>query len=211
MQNSARSCENLEQKFSDFPEENAELPALLLHSCCGPCSAGVVEKLAQRFNITLFFANSNITDEEEYKKRLESQKKLVQRFNEAGLAPTRLSLVLAPYAPEAFLESVKGYEDAPEGGARCRICIRDRLALSADYAAMNGFEHFSTTLSISPHKDYSMLSALGRELALRYSLSFLDEDFKKDGGFARSIELAKEYELYRQSYCGCEFSKRDAK
>ncbi|MDR1815323.1 MAG: epoxyqueuosine reductase QueH [Clostridiales Family XIII bacterium] len=197
--------------LSDYGEEREERPALLLHTCCGPCSTAVVERLAERYRITLYFCNSNIDDEEEYRRRLAAQRAFVAAYNgtDAGLA-SPLALVVAPYAPEAFLASVAGQEDAPEGGARCRICIAGRLEATAAHAAMNGFSVFSTTLSVSPHKDFEGILWLGREIAVRYGLTFLGEDFKARGGFARSVELSKQYGLYRQNFCGCRFSRRDA-
>ncbi|GHU64014.1 hypothetical protein AGMMS49983_08870 [Clostridia bacterium] len=114
---------------------------------------------------------------------------------------------VAPYRPEAFLESVKGHEEDKEGGARCRICIQDRMEKTAAFAAMHGFEYFTSTLSVSPHKDFGLIREIGQALALRYRVSFLAEDFKKQNGFARSCELAGIYGLYRQNYCGCRFSK----
>lgn len=195
--------------LADFGEEREERPALLLHSCCGPCSTAVVERLSERFRITIYFCNSNIDDEAEYKRRLDAQRAFVEAYNASEGCASPLTLVVAPYAPEAFLAGVRGYETAPEGGLRCRICIGDRLERTAAYAAMSGFEYFTTTLSVSPHKDYEMILALGRELGVRYGLTFVAEDFKKRDGFRRSAELAKAYCLYRQDFCGCRFSKRD--
>ena len=193
----------------DGAEPRPERPALLLHTCCGPCSTAVVERLSRRFWLTLYFCNSNITEEEEYRRRLDAQRAFVDAYNASAECAEPLSLIAAPYAPEAFLEAVSGLEAEPEGGARCRVCVRDRLERTAAYAALHGFDTFSTTLSVSPHKDFVMISELGRELALRYGLSFLAEDFKKQDGFRRSAILSEAYGLYRQSYCGCRFSKRD--
>jgi len=193
----------------DGAEPRPERPALLLHTCCGPCSTAVVERLSRRFWLTLYFCNSNITEEEEYRRRLDAQRAFVDAYNASAECAEPLSLIAAPYAPEAFLEAVSGLEAEPEGGARCRVCVRDRLERTAAYAALHGFDTFSTTLSVSPHKDFAMISELGRELALRYGLSFLAEDFKKQDGFRRSAILSEAYGLYRQSYCGCRFSKRD--
>ena len=191
-----------------FGEPPLTRPALLLHTCCAPCSTAVVEQLARRFRITLYFCNSNIDDEEEYKKRLEAQRQFVEQYNMSPWVIEPLALVCAPYAPLAFLELVRGMEACREGGARCRLCIGDRLEKSAVYAAMNGFEYFATALTVSRHKNYSMIREIGMALALRYSLTFVEDDFKKGGGEKRSIELAKAYGLYRQDYCGCRFSKR---
>ena len=191
------------------PDVAEERPALLLHSCCGPCSTAVVERLNRRFRITIYFCNSNITEEDEYRRRLDAQRSFVDACNASADCTEPLTLAVAPYAPEAFLEAVRGLESEPEGGARCRICVRDRLERTAAYAAMHGFDTFSTTLSVSPHKNFVMISELGHELALRYGLAFLAEDFKKQDGFRRSAILSEAYGLYRQSYCGCRFSARD--
>lgn len=192
---------------NEYHEPETVRPALLLHSCCGPCSTAVVERLCVRFNITIYFCNSNIDDEREYNKRLETQRLFVDIWNASDHEGGPLGLVVAQYSPASFLESVKGYEEEKEGGARCRICIGDRLDKTAAYAAMNGFEYFTTTLSVSPHKDFGMIKEFGGALALRYHVNFLAEDFKKQNGFGRSCELARAYDLYRQSYCGCRFSK----
>ena len=194
--------------LADGLDEQAERPALLLHSCCGPCSTAVVERLSRRFRLTIYFCNSNITEEEEYRRRLGVQRVFVDAYNASADCVEPLSLVAAPYAPEAFLEAVCGLEAEPEGGMRCRLCIADRLERTAVYASLHGFDVFSTTLSVSPHKNYEMIAGIGRELALRYGLSFLAEDFKKRDGFRRSVALAEAYGLYRQSYCGCRFSKK---
>jgi len=203
-------------QFSDTGQEMAAIfgepevakPALLLHTCCGPCSTAVVERLAPRFRITLYFCNSNIDDEEEYKKRLEAQKQFVESYNASPDKAGPIALVCAPYAPLAFRKLVAGFEADPEGGARCRLCIEDRLQKTAAYAAMNGFEYFSTALSVSRHKNFEMILGIGNVLALQYNLTFVGEDFRKGDGEKRSIELAKAYGLYRQNYCGCCFSKR---
>ena len=182
-------------------------PAVLLHSCCGPCSTAVVERLAPRFEITIFFCNSNINDEAEYRKRLNAQKEYVARYNASVRMNEPLAIICAPYAPAAFLKLVEGTESSPEGGERCRRCIRYRLENTAEYAAMNGFEYFTTTLSVSRHKDHQMILEFGKELAIKYNLSFIDDDFKRGGGDQRAVLLAKSYGLYRQNYCGCSFSK----
>ena len=183
-------------------------PAILLHSCCGPCSTAVVERLAPRFRIALYFCNSNIDDEAEYLRRLEAQRQFVERYNASDMGG-QLELICAPYASAAFLKLVEGTEGCAEGGARCRRCIHDRLEKTAEYAALHGYEYFSTTLSVSRHKSYEMIREAGMAIALRYGLTFEDGDFKKGGGGRRADELAKAYGLYRQGYCGCRFSKRD--
>ena len=191
-----------------------EKPSLLLHACCGPCATSVVERLAEEFNITVFYYNPCITDEEEYKRRKESLIKFIESFNNERLDAmnntTRgvVHFMEGPYNPGAFLEACKGYENEPEGGARCTVCFRQRLEKTAESAGLAGCDYFGTTLTVSPHKNYKLISEIGKELALKYNLSFLDRDFKKQDGFKRSIELSKQYGLYRQNYCGCCFSTR---
>ena len=191
-----------------FAEPVVSRPAILLHSCCGPCSTAVVERLAQRFRIAIYFCNSNIDDEAEYKKRLETQKRFIERYNASDRKTEPIVLICAPYAPSAFLKLVEGKEECEEGGERCRLCIGDRLEKTAAFALMNSYECFSTTLPVSRFKNYKMILELGTAVALKYGLSFMAEDYKKGGGEQRSIELARIYGLERQNHCGCRFSKR---
>jgi predicted adenine nucleotide alpha hydrolase (AANH) superfamily ATPase len=186
----------------------AMLPALLLHSCCGPCSTAVITRLAQRFAITVYFANSNIDDEDEYKRRLDAQRKYIDEYNSAQEAAAPVTLVVAPYRPAAFLESFRGLEAEPEGGLRCEVCIAGRMEQAAAYASMHGHGEFTTTLSVSPHKNFELIRKIGGELSVRYSVGFLSEDFKKHAGYSLSVELSKKHGLYRQDYCGCSFSKK---
>ncbi|MCL1895188.1 MAG: epoxyqueuosine reductase QueH [Clostridiales bacterium] len=217
MAKSTHYSDLLEQGLNDITNDAAVVsfgpdvlrPAILLHSCCGPCSTAVVERLAPRFRITLYFCNSNIDDEAEYLRRLEGQKQFVESYNASGMGG-QLELICAPYTPQAFLRLVQGTEGLEEGGARCRRCIYDRLEKTAEYAALHGYEYFSTTLSVSRHKSYEMVLEAGKALALRYGLAFEDGDYKKLGGEQRSAELARAYGLYRQDYCGCRFSMRAA-
>jgi len=193
-----------------FAEPVVSRPALLLHTCCGPCSTAVVERLASRFRLVLYFCNSNIDDETEYKKRLETQRQYVERYNASDKKVDPLTLICAPYSPSDFLKLIEGTEDSEEGGARCRLCIRDRLEKTAAFAVMNSYEYYSTTLSVSRFKNHAMILEFGAALALRYGLSFEGSDFKKNGGEQRAIELTKLFGLWRQNYCGCRFSKRSA-
>ena len=188
--------------------ESLQRPALLLHSCCGPCSTAVIELLADEFEITVFYYNPCITDEEEYLLRRENQKKFLQEFNEERIEKNRIRFLEGAYHPGAFLKLVKGHEQDPEGGERCSLCFAQRLEKTAETAQMTGCDYFGTTLTVSPHKNYRRISEIGQSIALRYGLTFLDRDFKKKDGFKRSIELSRRYGLYRQDYCGCEFSKR---
>ena len=206
-QKDSSANERLKDAGLAYGEPAVARPAILLHSCCGPCSTAVVEQLAPRFRITIFFSNSNIDEEAEYLKRLNAQKDFITRYNTSARIYDPVSFVCPAYSPSAFLSLVRGKETCPEGGERCRLCIGDRLEKTAAYAAMNGFEYFTTTLSVSRHKSYEMILELGKMLALRYGLSFIDDDFKR-GGEQRSVLLSKSYGLYRQNYCGCSFSKR---
>ena len=179
---------------------------LLLHACCAPCSSYVLEYLTRYFDITLYFCNPNITDPAEYEKRLSELKRL------AGVLPheNRIDVIDAGYSPEKFYELAKGREELPEGGARCFDCYRLRLTKTADFFASrrDDFDFFATTLTVSPHKNAEKLNEIGFELAGKYRLSWLPSDFKKREGYKRSIELSRIYSLYRQDYCGCEFSRR---
>lgn len=192
----------------DTLNKRVEKPALMLHSCCGPCSSSVIERLAGEFGITVFFYNPCITDEDEYRKRREAQIKLIEQYNRNRVDISDIRFIEGPYEPGAFLETVRGHEEDPEGGARCSLCFKQRLEKTAQEAMLCGCDYFGTTLTVSPHKNFEIISGIGREIASRYGLSFLDRDFKKQDGFKRSIELSKKYGLYRQSYCGCEYSIR---
>ncbi len=185
-----------------------ERPSVLLHSCCGPCSTAVIERLLSDYSITVFFYNPNITEADEYELRLDAQRSVIDRFNGGGrFIIDRIGLVEGAYRPDIFLHSVRGLEDEPEGGARCSVCFRLRLEETARRAKLGGYDFFATTLTVSPHKNYPLISQIGREIADSYGIGFLDMDFKKKAGFQRSIELSKEFGLYRQNYCGCRFSR----
>ncbi len=176
-------------------------PGLLLHVCCAPCSSYVQEYLSGYFDITLLFYNPNMDTAEEYAHRANELKRLVR---EAGYPS---EAVICEYDPESFEEIAKGFEDEPEGGARCRKCYELRLRMAAQYAARHSFDYFTTTLSISPYKNADWINEIGERLAKEYGVRHLPSDFKKKNGYKRSIELSKEYGLYRQDYCGCAISK----
>ncbi len=186
----------------------AEKPSLLLHSCCGPCSTAVIERLAGDYQITVFFYNPCITDQEEYQRRKSAQIAFIKKYNESLPPKDPVSFQEGPYDTKNFYAAAAGLEDEPEGGKRCLKCFQQRLEKTAETCRMTGCDYFGTTLTVSPHKNYELISSIGRKLAVKYRLSFLDEDFKKKDGFKRSIELSKQYDLYRQNYCGCEYSKR---
>ena len=173
-------------------------PRLLLHSCCGPCSSYVLEYLSDYFDITLFFYNPNIQPAEEYEKRLSAQKQLLERAKHKN----PVAFLAGEYEPQRFFEAVKGLENCREGGARCEKCFELRLSKAAEIAKKGGFDYFATTLTVSPHKNAVLINEIGG----RYQ-NYLPSNFKKREGYKRSIILSKEYELYRQDYCGCIFSK----
>jgi predicted adenine nucleotide alpha hydrolase (AANH) superfamily ATPase len=191
-------------------EANTARPGILVHSCCGPCATAVVERLARTHSVTLFFYNPNITDEAEYKRRLLNQRLFVERYNLSGNSPDRLRLLIGPYEPQLFLKYVEGLESEPEGGARCEACFAMRLEKTAEYARLYGETEFTTTLTVRPHKNWETISRIGTALAIRFGLIYRADDYKKQDGFRRSVELAKAYDLYRQDYCGCAFSQSEA-
>lgn len=178
-------------------------PTLLLHSCCGPCSSAVLERLAPHFDITVFFYNPNILPAEEYQHRLREQRRLLRQM----VLPRPIVLWEGPYEPDAFFHQAHGLENEPEGGRRCTACFSLRLQRTAETAAAHGFDFFTTTLSVSPHKNAALLNEIGAALQTE-SCRFLFADFKKRGGYQRSLALSRQYGLYRQRYCGCPFSLR---
>ncbi|MDD3360042.1 MAG: epoxyqueuosine reductase QueH [Hespellia sp.] len=180
------------------------IPTLLLHSCCAPCSSYVLEYLSQYFNITVLYYNPNIYPDEEYEKRVAEQQKLIAEIPSGN----SISFLKGSYDKERFYEMAKGLEDMKEGGARCFACYDLRLRETACIARENNFDYFTTTLSISPLKNAEKLNAIGRALEEEYGVKYLQSDFKKKNGYQRSTELSREYGLYRQDYCGCEFSFR---
>lgn len=185
-------------------EKEEKVPTLFLHSCCAPCSSYVLEYLSKYFKITVFYYNPNIYPPEEYGKRVEEQKNLI-----AEMAPVHpISFQAGDYDSSCFYSAVKGLEKEPEGGKRCEACFRLRLTEAAGEAKKGGFDYFTTTLSISPLKNAEVLNTLGEEIGREYGVSYLFSDFKKKGGYQRSVELSKEYGLYRQDYCGCVYSMR---
>ena len=184
--------------------EKGVKPPLLLHACCAPCSGAVLEYLNKHFEITLYFYNPNISSKDEFDKRAEELKRFAGEFPMENFK----DVIIEEYDHSEFLDMIKGKEDLTEGGARCFDCYRQRIEKSAIYAKENGFEMFTTTLSISPHKNAQWLNEIGKEMSEKYQIEYLYSDFKKKNGFKRSTELSKEYDLYRQSFCGCEFSKR---
>ena len=196
----------LEKELKRLPDRHRRL---FLHSCCAPCSSYCLEYLRQYFDITVFYYNPNITFPEEYRHRVEEQKRLIGEMNARPDSCGRISFVEGAYEPARFLEAARGLEDCPEGGERCFACYALRLSEAARTAAEGGYDYFTTTLSISPLKNAGKLNAIGEAAGERYGVRYLPSDFKKKGGYQRSIELSREYGLYRQDYCGCVFSKAE--
>lgn len=203
--------QNVQQQMDRFLEElkkKGRVPKLFLHSCCAPCSSYVLEYLSEYFEIIDFFYNPNISPKEEYEERLAELKRLI------GSQPHKykVTLIEGRYDEQEFYDAAKGLENEPEGGARCRECFMLRLNETARMAKEYGADYFATTLTISPLKNAPLLNEIGSGIfsAEEGNPVYIPSDFKKKGGYARSIELSKEYGLYRQNYCGCVFSKRDA-
>ncbi len=194
----------LDELIEKLQKENAK-PTLLLHACCAPCSSYCLEYLSKTFDITVLFYNPNIESEMEYNKRVDE----LIRFIDECRSIEGVNLEILDYDNSEFYNVVEGLEDVKEGGVRCFKCYELRLRKTAEYAKEHDFEYITTTLTISPHKNSDKINEIGVKVAEEYGLKYLLSDFKKNDGFKRSIELSKEYDLYRQSFCGCEFSKRD--
>lgn len=182
-------------------------PSLLLHICCAPCSSYVLEYLSEYFDITLFFYNPNITSENEYKYRIDEAKRLIAEMPLSG----EVDFISGRYDISEFFSIAKGFENEPEGGERCFRCYELRLRETAVFAKQNGFDYFTTTLSISPYKNAKKLNSIGKQMSEEYGVKYLYSDFKKKNGYKRSIELSHEYNLYRQDYCGCIYSEAEMK
>ena len=191
----------MEKQMSNLKEGDS----LLLHACCAPCSTACLERVANFFKVTIFYYNPNITDESEYRKRIEEIKKLLTLIN----PKYKVELLEGNYDPNKFFDMAKGLENEPERGKRCYKCYELRLKETAKIASKLGFNNFCTTLTLSPHKNANWINEIGGKLNKEYDSNYLYSDFKKKEGYKRSIELSKEYDLYRQDYCGCIYSKRD--
>ena len=189
----------MEKQMSNLQEGSK----LLLHACCAPCSSAVLERLSNFFEITILYYNPNITDKEEYEKRIEEIKKLISLVN----YKYPITLLEGDYVPEKFFKMAKGLEKEPERGKRCYKCYEMRLEETARLADKLGFDNFCTTLTLSPHKNANWVNEIGEKLNNEYQANYLYSDFKKKEGYKRSIVLSKQYDLYRQDYCGCIYSK----
>ena len=215
--NYSRQTQNIIDRI-EKEQDGKAAPRLLLHSCCAPCSSHCMEYLREHFALTVFYYNPNITVSEEYEKRLAEEKRLIAAYNRqveeqdfAGMHSTsrakKIDILEAPYDPDRWFGAVEGLEDCPEGGERCTVCFEIRLRRTAEEAAAGGFDYFTTTLTISPLKDAQRLNAIGLRMAEEYGVTWLPSDFKKKDGYKRSIELSRDFGLYRQNYCGCVFSQ----
>lgn len=197
----------LDEVITQLGNENRR-KVLVLHGCCAPCSSYCLEYLGQYFDIKLLYYNPNISSQEEYDKRLAEVHRFVDEF--LSYVNYNIEVIDAKYIPSEFYEAVRGYENCEEGRERCHICYELRMREAALYAKQIGADYFTTTLSISPLKNSSVINEIGQRLATELGIEHLPSDFKKKEGYKRSIELSKEYNLYRQNYCGCAFSKRSA-
>lgn len=193
------------EKIINYHVKRNEVPNLLLHACCAPCSSYVLEYLSQYFKIDILFYNPNISTEDEYIYR---GKELVRLIKEMDFV-NPVTPIIEQYSSDDFYDYVKGLENCKEGGNRCFKCYELRLKYTADIAAKRKYEYFTTTLSISPLKNAEKLNEIGKKLENEYEVKYLFSDFKKKNGYKRSIELSKEHQLYRQNFCGCIFSKRE--
>ncbi len=189
---------DMEQVISQL-KKSGQKPKLLLHSCCAPCSTACIEAVKDYFDLTVFYYNPNIDTLEEYTLRKEEQQRLCEKLG--------VKCICCDYSKQDFTTAVQGLETEREGGGRCTVCYKLRLTKTAQTAKETGFDYFTTTLTVSPLKDAERLNAIGLELADSLGVKWLPSDFKKKGGYLRSVELSKQFGLYRQNYCGCEFSK----
>jgi len=178
---------------------------ILLHSCCAPCSSYVITFLSNYFDITILYYNPNISPKEEYEKRKEEQIRLIKTLK----TKSKLNFLDCDYENNLYDQSVIGYEKQPEGGSRCHICFNLRLEKTAKLAKQHNYDYFCSTLTVSPHKNSQIINKIGENTSKKYNIKWLYSDFKKNEGFKQSIELSKKYNLYRQDYCGCIYSKKE--
>ncbi len=198
---------NYQKELDRIIEENSKagkVPTLLLHACCAPCSSYCLEYLAEYFSITVFFYNPNLYPADEYDKRADEVRRLISLLQ----VKNPVKLIVADFDDKEFYTKVRGMEKLPEGGERCRKCFELRLEKTAELAKEKGFDFFTTTLTISPLKNAQVINEVGEEMAEKYGVAHLPSDFKKKGGYKRSVELSAEFGLYRQNYCGCVYSVR---
>lgn len=194
--------ENYANKLKEIIDKLDYKPKLLLHSCCAPCSSYVITYLYDYFDITILYYNPNIHPYEEYKKRKDEQIRLISNFK-------GVKIIDCDYDNDIYNEVIKGLENEPERGSRCTKCFYLRLNKTGEIAKKNNFEYFGTTLTVSPYKNAKLLNEIGEDISKKYDIKWLYSDFKKNDGYKKSIELSKKYDLYRQDYCGCIYSRRD--
>lgn len=202
----------MEKNFDKWLDERieehvkkGEVPIILLHSCCAPCSSYVISYLSDYFKITIFYYNPNISPKEEYDKRKKEQIRLLQEID----TKYPVTIMDCDYDNDLYEEAIHGLEMEPERGKRCDVCFQLRLEETAKKASLEKFDYFGTTLTVSPYKNAVLINQIGKNLEEKYGVSFLISDFKKKDGYKKSIELSKKYHLYRQDYCGCKYSKRE--
>ena len=196
---------NYQNKLDEILKDLNGTPKLLLHTCCAPCSSYCIEYLSNYFDITVLYYNPNISPQEEYEKRKQEQIRFLKEYPSIN----KLDIMDIDYDYNDFLSIAKGLEQEKEGGRRCHKCYLLRLEKTAQIAKKHHFDYFGTTLTVSPYKNSKVLNEIGKVLQEKYNVAYLFSDFKKKEGYKRSIELSKEYNLYRQNYCGCVYSKRD--
>ena len=206
MENKINYQKELEKEIRKWSELEV-CPTILLHSCCAPCSSYCLEYLSKYAKITAFYYNPNITDRAEYEHRVAELQRLIEEMFKKDSEVYKPNFLEGEYNPDAFYNIAKGLESEPECGRRCIKCYELRLRKTAEEAVRGGYDYFTTTLTISPLKDAQILNRLGIKLGEEYGVKYLPSDFKKNGGYQRSIELSRDYNLYRQNYCGCEYSK----
>ena len=194
---------NYDNVFKNIINSLEDPKKVLLHSCCAPCSSQVLSRLSDYFNVTVLYYNPNIEPFNEYEKRKEEQKRFIKTFK----GKNKIDFLDCDYDNESFKNIAKGYEDAPEGGERCHRCYNLRMEKTCILAKEKGYDYFCTTLSVSPFKNSQVLNQIGHDLEQKYNVKYLYSDFKKEDGYKKSIEYSKKYNLYRQNYCGCNYSK----
>lgn len=197
---------NYQKELEKIIEKTENVPSVLLHSCCAPCSSYVMEYLSCYFNLGVLYFNPNISPESEYEKRVNELERLISEMP----FKNEVKLIKGRYEPKEFYDAVKGFEKCEEGGERCFICYELRLREAAVMAKKLGYDYFTTTLTISPLKNATKINEIGKKLEEEIGVRMLPSDFKKKNGYKRSVELSKEYDLYRQDFCGCVFSKRQS-
>ncbi|WP_294024389.1 epoxyqueuosine reductase QueH [uncultured Megasphaera sp.] len=206
-QNQRINFDKVFQRMARRWQQDGVKPRILLHSCCGPCSTAVLDRLTGVADVTVYYFNPNIHPEAEYRRRELVQKQFIEAYNkETG---HDVHFLAAPYEPDTYFKAVQGLEDEPEGGARCRVCFIQRMKATAEKMQELGYDYFTTTLTVSPHKNSQVINEVGRQLEDEYGYSYLPTDFKKGNGYLKSTQMAAAYHLYRQPYCGCLFGARD--